>query len=195
MSLCSDARIYSRLYNFEDCKVYFSAINFVFSKFISRQTAVNIPSYIASINLSSWWGVGVSPFLLPLVSCKYIYVWCRICLLPFPSPVILYQYIFRYFHNGRTALHIFRYIISIQNGRTALHIASERGHSSTVQVLLERGAHVDLTDQVCNCAIIVLTQTLFPSLYLCLLLEDRSSCSLAYVPAIYFYPRLLISRT
>ena len=64
------------------------------------------------------------------------------------------------------SFYINTYFGILQNGRTALHIASERGHTSTVQVLLESGAQVDLTDQVCNCAIIVLTHTLLPSLYL-----------------------------
>ena len=49
------------------------------------------------------------------------------------------------------------YVDILQNDRTALHIASEKGHTSTVQVLLASGAPVDLTDNVSYRVVIVLS--------------------------------------
>ena len=35
----------------------------------------------------------------------------------------------------------------VQNGWTALHIASQKGHITTVQALIDRGAQVDLQNE------------------------------------------------
>ena len=43
---------------------------------------------------------------------------------------------------------IFRFFIHVKNGATPLYVAAQEGHEQIVEILLEKGANVDLPDKV-----------------------------------------------
>ena len=52
---------------------------------------------------------------------------------------------------GTFLLNVHWFCVLLQDGKTALMFASEKGHASVVEMLLDTDADIDASEEVCSC--------------------------------------------